>query len=573
LSATTTSIVVDQAPAFVSGGQILCVLPNGTTETKNVSAISGSTITCSAFSTAPAKNSVWVYQEPSLQASNWRVLSVREVDMCRYEISAIAQNGSKYNYIERDQPLQFRDVTVLDERPASPTLLQAAEVLYDAVGRAAVKIVVTWRGVPGVRQYRVRWREQNGNWSVATIARLDYEILDASPTTYEIEVSAVSSTYNISPPSTTAIAVAGKSRRPADISGLTVVPVNETTATLSWSPVTDLDVRIGGSIIIKHAAVLTGATWATGQEIVPSAAGSQTQKLVPLLNGTYMVKAQDDSGNRSVNAALAVVNKPVIDNFLQVAAFRESTRLVPFPGNTSAMQYDSTLQGLVLSSGTLIDSVASVDGLASVDEAIQYAPVGEYICQRVLDLGATYDVDIERELETLGIEITGTWDSRADMIDSWSEIDGTNVERVGCNTYVSTTTDDPSGSPTWSPWSEFTTATVVGRGFRFKLVAYSDATGETIVVKRFDVTVVMRKRTEDFAARSVDIAGETLTFTNPFYRTPVIGLTVLTSLPNASAPILTPTDSSVNVIFGNSVPEYYPATYTLTATGFGRRVI
>ena len=573
VSATTTSIVVDSAPIFAAGGQILCILPDGTTETRSVSAINGNTITCSAFPTAPAPNSVWVYQQPNLLTSNWRVLTVREVEMCRYEITAIAQNGSKYAYIERDQPLQQRDVTVLDERPASPSLLQASEVLYDAIGRAAVKIVVTWRGVPGVRQYKIRWREQNGNWSVATIARLDYEILDVSPTTYEIQVSAVSSTYNISPPSTTSLSVAGKSQRPADITGLTVVPVNESTALLSWSPVSDLDVKIGGSIIIRHSPVLTGATWGKGQEIVSSASGSQTQKVVPLLSGTYMVKAQDDSGNRSVNAAMAVVNKPVVDNLLQVAAFRESTRLVPFPGNTNAMQYDSTLQGLVLSGGTLIDSIASIDALSSVDEAIQYAPVGEYTCQRTLDLGAVYDVNIERVLETLGIEITGTWDSRTDLIDSWSEVDGTNVERVGCNTYVSTTTDDPSGTPTWSPWSEFTAATVVGRGFRFKLVAYSDSTAETVVVKRFDVTVTMRKRTEEFDVRSVGAFGETLTFTNPFYQPPVIGITVLTPLPNAAVPVLTPTDSSVGVVFSNAQSESYAATYTLSATGFGRRVI
>lgn len=575
LAATTTSITVDAAGAlsFASGAQVIAVLPNGTTETKAVTAINGNVISCAAFSTAPLPNSVWVYQRPDLLTSTWRVLSVREVEQCQYEITAISQSASKYAYIERDQPLQVRDITNLDERPASPTGLQAAEVIYDASGRAAVKIVATWRGVAGVRQYRIRWREANGNWSVATIARLDYEILDVSSSTYEIEVSSVSSTYNISPPATIALSVAGKSARPSDITGLTVVPVNASTALLSWLPVNDLDVRIGGSIIIRHSSALTGATWTGAQEIVASASGNQTQKIVPLLNGTYLVKAQDDNGNRSVNAALAVVNKPTIDNSLQVAAFKESDRLVPFPGNKTSMQYDADLVGLVLSGGTLWDSIASVDALSSVNEAVQWAPVGEYICERTLDLGAVYDVDIERTLETLGIEINGIWDSRTDLIDTWSEVDGNNVERVGCTTYVSTTNDNPSGSPTWSPWSEFTSATVVGRGLRFKLVAYSDSLSETIVVKRFDVAITMRKRTEEFDTRTVSALGETLTFTNPFYQPPVVGITVLTALPNAAVPVLTPAAADVGVVFKNTADEAYGATYTLSATGYGRRVI
>ena len=576
VAATTTAITVDSAPTFVSGSQLLAILPNGTTEVRGVTAINGNVITVAAFSTAPAPNSVWVYQQPGLLTSSWRVLSVREVEMCRYEITAIAQNGSKYAYIERGEPLQFRDVTILDERPASPTGLQAAEVIYDATGRAAVKLVVSWRGVQGVRQYRIRWREGNGNWNGATVTRVDFEILDIGAGQYEIEVSSVSPSFNISPPATLTLSVAGKSQRPADISGLTVVPIDGKTALLSWLPVNDLDVKIGGRIIIKHVGVLTGATWGASQEIVASASGSQTQKVVPLLNGTYMVKAEDDSGNRSLTAALAVVNKPTLDNTLRVANFLESTRLVPFPGNKTGMQYDSTLQGLVLSGGTQIDSVASIDALASIDEAIQYAPVGEYVCERTLDLGAVYDVDIERAFETLGIEITGTWDDRTDLIDTWSEVDGTNVERVGAIAYVRTTNDAPGGSPTWSAWSEFSTATVVGRGFQFKFVAYSDSTSETIVVKRFDVFVNMRRRVEVFDTRLYNpFLGltETLTFENPFYAPPTLTVSTLSFLAAGFYPSTNSTTNNAEIQFTNGSGGFTGATYTLTATGFGRRVI
>lgn len=572
VSATTTSITVDgEVPAFQSGARIMAVMPNGDLQTRNVTAINGNAITCSAFTVAPAKNSVWVYEYSGLMTSLWRVLSVRETNACQYEITALSQNRSKYAFIERGVLLQFRDISNLNEPPASPELVQAVEVLYNAVGRAAVKIVITWRGVQGIQQYRVRWRSANGNWSNVTVSRLDYEIFDVQPGEYTIQVSSVSPSLALSPSSAATITVLGKQTRPANITGLTVVPIDGKTATLSWNPVNELDVRIGGRIIIKHTPKTTGAFWGAGQEIVASASGSQTQKIVPLLNGTYMVKAEDDSGNRSLTPAFAVVDKPIIADFIQIANYTEASELGPFPGNKTNMQYDAALQGLVLTGGTLIDTVSSFDGLSTVDEPIQYAGVGEYICQQTLQLDGVYDIDIERSLDTVGINIGSVIDTRTELIDTWLDFEGEAVERVGCITYVRTSSDAPGGTVTWSPWSEFSSATVVGRQFQFKLVAYSDSQDETIEVNSFSIVASMRRRTETFERIS---SGAPVNFANQFYQTPFVNLTTLTLLPNGVIPDITVSPSGFNVIYvqpGNTSTTY-GATYNLSAIGFGRRI-
>jgi hypothetical protein len=44
------------------------------------------------------------------------------------------------------------------------------------------------------------------------------------------------------------------------------------------------------------------AEWATSNAIVQAAAGNQTQKQVPLLEGTYFIAFRDQSGVRSVDA-------------------------------------------------------------------------------------------------------------------------------------------------------------------------------------------------------------------------------------------------------------------------------
>ena len=573
VSATTTSITVDgEVPAFAPGARIMAMLPSGTLGTQSVTSIVGNTINCTAFSVAPAANSVWVYEQPSLLTSLWRVLGIREVEQCRYEITAISYNSSKYAYIERGVPLQQRDITNLNEPPASPANVRANEVIYEAIGRAATKIIVNWRAVAGVQQYRVRWRNATSNWTTATVSRLDYEILDASPGEYTIQVSSVSASLVLSPAAVIVLTIQGKTAKPENITGLSVVAIDGKSATLSWNPVSDLDVKIGGRIIIRHTPMTTGAYWGAGQEIIASASGSQTQKVVPLLNGTYMVKAEDDSGNRSATPAFAVIDKPVIADFITIANISEASELVPFPGNKINMQYDSTLQGLVLSGGTLIDSISSIDALSAIDEQVQYAGSGEYVCQRILQLDGVYEVDIERSLETAGIAIGSLWDSRTELIDSWSNIEGSDSERVGCMTYVRTSKNLPiDATITWSEWSEFSSATVVGCQFQFKLVAYSDATDESIEVSSFAVRAFLRRRIESFANVQ---AGQTVTFANPFYQPPMASVTPLTAIPAAYVPMITATSSTLMVSFAEpgNASVTADATYNVVVTGYGRRI-
>jgi hypothetical protein len=515
-----------------------------------------------------------VYEHPSLLTALWRVLAIREVEQCRYEITAISYNSSKYAYIERGVPLEQRDITNLNEPPASPTNLQANEVIYDAIGRAATKIVISWRAVTGIQQYRVRWRNSDGNWTNATVNRLDYEILDASPGDYEIQVSAVSAALVLSPAATLTVAVQGKTANPANISGLSVVAIDDKTATLTWNPVSDLDVKIGGRIIIRHTPLTTGAYWGVGQEIVASAAGSQTQKIVPLLNGTYMVKAEDDSGNRSAAPAFAVIEKPVIADFVTIATLADSAATVPFPGNKINMQYDSALQGLVLSGGTLFDTIPSLEEFDALDESIQYAGFGEYICNQTIQLDGVYEIDIERTLDTAGFAIgsSALIDSKAELIDTWSSFEGTNSERVGCATFVRTSKNLPTDPViAWSEWAEFSSATVVGCQFQFKIVAYSDAVDESIEIISFVVRASMRRRIETFSSVQ---AGQTLTFANAFYQPPMASVTPLSVIPATYVPRITATAGDLNVQFSEPGNDSVTAaaSYNVIVTGYGRRI-
>ena len=130
-SATTTAITVDDATGLTTPGTISAVLPAGTVELRTVQSIAGNVIAVtSAFSTAPGANSVWMYETSDIQTSTWRVLGIAEQDGSTYAITALSYNSSKYGYIERDQLLQTRDITNLNQLPPSPTNLALSETLY-----------------------------------------------------------------------------------------------------------------------------------------------------------------------------------------------------------------------------------------------------------------------------------------------------------------------------------------------------------------------------------------------------------------------------------------------------------
>jgi predicted phage tail protein len=225
-----------------SGGTLAVVLKDGSVESKSVSSRSGTTITVSsAFSSAPGVNTVWAYSGGGIATSLWRVLSVQEQEGASYAITALSYNATKYNYIERNRPLQFRDVTNLNLVPAAPTNLSLTEALYTYQTEVRAKVIITWRQVSGVNQYRVRWRKSNGNWNTYTTQSPDHEILNITPGTFDVEVYSLNSVGQISTTALTGtINALGKTAPPSNVSGFTDVLDSSLGVTLTWTAITDI---------------------------------------------------------------------------------------------------------------------------------------------------------------------------------------------------------------------------------------------------------------------------------------------------------------------------------------------
>jgi predicted phage tail protein len=578
-TATTTAVTVDDATDLPdSGGTLSVVLPDGTLESRPIQSRAGSVITVSpGFSAVPNSNSIWIYQTSDLQTSTWRVLTVQEQDGIRYAINAIAYNASKYAFVEQGIALQQRDVTNLNEAPDSPINLQATETLYEQNGRALSKLVLSWQAPPGVSEFRIRWRSENGNWTTDQQRRFDYQILNTTPGRYEIEV------YSISPalkqsvlPASLSFLALGKTAAPATPTGVNIIPSNDATAILSWDRSTELDVLLGGKVLIRHSVLLSGATWAESQEIVAAAAGSQTQKVVPLLEGTYLIKFEDDSGNRSAEPATAAVDLPSPQPRLLVRSYREDQESPPFNGNSVNMVYDAGLDGLILAPGILLDSLAvdgNWDALGAIDSGGSLPGTGEYEFGSTFDLGGVFDLNLRRYFVTRPYAVGDLWDDRIALIDDWGPIDGDALDQVNAALYVRTTNDTPSGSAVWSDWREFTNALYRGRAFQFKVLARSDSSDQNIIIDELGAELELQQRTETAGSLTSGVGPYVVTYPAPFYQPPAVGITAYNMNSGEYYVISSQSRTGFTITFYNSSAAVISRNFSYLATGYGREII
>ena len=569
-AATTNSVTVDDTTdlTYSVGSTLSAILPDGSVENKTVSSISGSVINLGQhFSSAPNVNSIWVYQTTDILTSTWRVLEVKEQDRSNYLVTASEYNSGKYNHIESGIALTTRDITNLDVPPASPTGITAEEVIYENTGIARVKIIVSW--TTSTDNVYVRWRYEQGNYVSRTVeGAKSYEILDTIAGNYTIEVYSVSASglRSTLPNSLNPFVAVGKTAVPANVSGVSLLPIDESSAILSWNRATELDVLLGGKTLIRHSSLTTGAQWKDAQEIVVAAAGNQTQKIVPLLEGTYLIKFEDDGGRQSPspgsndsdwNNTRVTTNLPAPTERLVVSTIDEHT--ANFTGSKTDTVYDASLDALKL---------------VVTNNATETS--GEYVFANSVDLTQKYDVNLRKTLKASNFILNSLWDDRTDLIDTWGYIDavGGLTEATACNAavYVRSTDDDPSGSPTWSAYKEFSNVLITGRAFEFKAILTSNDTNQNIAITQLGATLELQGRTESISTPVTTGSSQyTVSFTNPFKNTPQVVVTPTTQQSGDFFELANISRTGFQVTFKNG-SSAVARSFVWAASGFGKEV-
>jgi len=578
LSVVLSDGTFDRDHAITSVDYTYCVTDYWVT---NYTSDSGKITIEDTFQAIPEANSVWVVESTDLQTSFWRVLGIKEEGEFLYTIEAISHNTSKYAHIEEDIALTHRDITNLNVIPAAPSNVQVLDVprydgtttkelQYELNGRISIKITFHWAGVSGADRYRVKWRHEDDNFTTQTVNGTTLDLVDVKVGTYVVQVSSISSSGLLfSAPAIGEYDVRGLQGEPDDIVGLSMVPISETLAVLSWKEIAQLDVKLGGRIIIRHDPRTSGATWLTSNKIVDGVSGASTQKQVPLLAGTYFVKAQDYLGNKSVNPASFVTSLPETTRRLNIKTWSEETA---FSGGKVNSGLAKSGNNLVLTPNPYVASGYHDPFYADGDEE------GEYTFATTFDFGHSgvqYDAVLRKEVISNSIAATGAaWDSRSGLFDAASgKMDGDVIDEANVDLFVRTTSDDPSSSPTWGDWAEFEAAIIRARGVQVKAAITSTNTDAKVTISDLGATLDLLQRT-DSASVAANTSASTgvynVTFEKAFYDTPQVQITPNTSSTTLHVSISSLSRTGFTATFNNG--SNVDTAFMYTVTGFGRAI-
>ena len=601
VSATNTTVTVDgkdvnNLPSLNDQPKISVVLPDGTVEETEITnyAQGGQVITYNSLSAIPNANAPYVISSNTLKTQLFRVVQVEEQDDCKYEIQALTYIEGKYDFIENGDPLPERIVSNLSENVNAPTGLISQERTVAINGVARSKLILSWKeptrtltaqdgsvieSPQGVSAYQVSYRFVTGeddadNFTTQIVHSTNIEIMDTKAGFYDVEITAYNANNKISNQTLEEVVTTiGKTGVPENVSNLTIEPISEQFARIQFNQTTSLDVLHGGRVYVRHTDK-TGvqATFQSSQDVIEAVAGSTNSVIVPALAGTYLVKFQDDGGNFSDQEAKVELTLVDILDSITVKTDREDLDTPPYNNTTSSLftntTYDSTKGGL-----TLTNPATNAEGT--------------YDFKDTLDLGGTFSLVLKRHFSGEGFYVSDLFDNRTELIDTWTDFDGSTANEANAKIAVRTTTAAPSGSSyansdfSGKPFNDFSNGTFKGRGFQFRITLKTNDVAQNMNLQQAGYSATMPVRTEQSAVIASGAGAKTVTFASPFF----VGTTGITGIPKPSITISPQNmatgdfyellDSNITgtqfiVHFKNSSGASIDRNFTYNAVGFGK---
>ena len=587
-AATTTTITVDDTAntdlPTTNSPTISVIMPDGTVETKNVTGVSGAVVSVdSAFSTTPNVNTIWLIQDTTVVAQKFRVIAVEEQDEVNYTISALSYVPEKYAFIEDGTALPTRTVSILNQPVDPPNNVVANEKIVVINNQAVAKLIISWQPITGVTQYQVNYRFNNGNYTSQTVSRPDYEIFNTEKGVYEIQIFAYNAALEISATSSDiTFNAVGKTAVPSNVQNLTAEPISDKLIRLRWDLSTDIDVLHGGRLYCRHSTKTDGsATFSNSVDLIEALAGNTTEATVPRLEGEYLLRFADDSGNLSASSTSIILDLPDTQGSLLVQTRREDTDSPKFQGVKNNVSFDATTNSLNLAGGGNFDDITDFDAVLSLDDFGGILPLGTYDFATTLDLGGVFSVDLQRHFLTEGFLPSNLLDARG-LIDDYTDFDGTEASKVNAELLVRTTQTDPSGSPTYTAFQTFANGTYKARGLQFRARLTSSDPAQDIKVTQLGYTATFQRRTEQSAtAISSGSGSKAIVFDKPFFTgtsalngvnssLPSIGITAQNMASGDYFEVTSVSGTGFTVHFKNSSNASITRNFNYSAVGFGK---
>lgn len=333
-----------------------------------------------------------------------------------------------------------------------------------------------------------------------------FELVDVQDgAIYDVRARAISQLGVRSAYATGQHTIVGKAAAPADVTNFSVNIIGNQ-AHLSWTAVADADLS---HYIIRHSPLTTGATYANANTIVQKVGRPGNSVMIPAQTGTYFIKSVDKFGNVSANAASSVA---LVDSLFGYSLRDTQSEHTAFTGSkNNCVVINDKLQ--------LDTSINFDDGAGNFDDASGLfdggggfvVSSGTYDFSQYIDLGAVYNgqADVIVKVEQL-IQHTGT----------------PSANGIDVSMFVSTTEDDPAGSPTWTAYRPFLVGAYTARAFRFRAELSTASSDETPAITELTAEIKLPTRTESDSDIQSGAGAKVVTFPAAFKEVRSVAISV-----------------------------------------------
>lgn len=386
--------------------------------------------------------------------------------------------------------------------------------------------------------------------------------------TYDVRARTINSLGVRSAYTTATHQVVGKTEPPQNVQNFSVNIVG-TEAHLSWTASPDLDLS---HYRVRHSRLTSNATYTDAIDVAPKVSRPATTVTVPAMTGTYFIKAVDKLGLESIAATETVVQ---VDNIANLNAVETVTEHPAFLGAKNEV--------IISDNQLVLDTAADFDDISGLFDdkdgefdggGGEVSTFGTYDFNSIVDLGAIYTSRVTAVVEVGRIDYVNTFDSQPGLFDAKEGLfdgDTTNVGDVNVELQISTTQDDPAGTPTWTAYRRFFVGDYKAWGLRFRCVLTSQDVNATPTVSALEVTVDMPDRIAagNDIVSGTDSGGKVVNFAPAFKVAPAIGIAAQNLAQGDYYTITSKSATSFTIKFMDSGGSTVSRTFDYVAKGYG----
>jgi hypothetical protein len=362
--------------------------------------------------------------------------------------------------------------------------------------------------------------------------------------------------------------IVGQTAPPQNVIGFMVNIVGNT-AHFRWDAVTDLDLS---HYKIRYSSLTTGATYSNAIDLIPKISRPATFATAAAMTGTYFIKAYDKAGIASTTAAEVVTLVDSIEGLNVIEVVNEHPLFLGNKTNTASIDGLLQLDTAILfdsAEGEFDDFVGLFDGGGG-----NMSASGEYEFEDYVDLTSVFTSRVTASLEFIRLDYVNTFDAASGLFDDrqgFFDGDESTYDDVNVEFYVSTTNNDPAGTPVWSEWRPFFVGDYTARAFKFKVILTSTDPQATPGISLLSVSIDMPDRVTsgDDIASGTAAGGKVVTFNKPFAAIPALGIAAQNLQQGDFYEIPTKSRSGFTIRFKDSSGTIVDRTFDYVAKGYG----